>query len=392
MHTGDKTPSGKNRKGNVTVESFRGRLRLRFRFNGQRYSMSLGIPDTKNNLRVAEARAHQIEDDIRLQLAHGGEYFDPTLRKYKPESVLSVSDLDRQEKAMPSLPELWASYVNARRSGKSPATLRMYGWMSNHLNRCPYKYLTDTQAIFDWFTANVPTNSTKRILMHLAACCRWAKNSGLIEVANPFDGMAAEIKVKKAGTEEDEINPFTRDERDRIIDAFENSKYYKLYAGLVKILFFTGCRPSEAIALQWKHISHQTITFKQAVIYDGKRSVLKDGLKTQKFRKFPVNVQLAELIEISQPKNSNSEDLVFPSPKGKFIDWHNFSNRAWRNVLSTLPDIEYRNPYQTRHTFCSLCREANISSIQIAKWVGNSAQMIDRIYARPTDNIQVPSL
>ena len=122
--------------------------------------------------------------------------------------------------------------------------------------------------------------------MYLAAACRWAKKSGLIEMPNQFDGMATEIKVKKVGTSENEINPFTREERDRIIEAFENSKHYSHYADLVKILFFTVCRPSEAIVLQWKHISTQTITFNQAVIYDGKRSVLKAGLKLKNFENF----------------------------------------------------------------------------------------------------------
>ena len=81
---------------------------------------------------------------------------------------------------------------------------------------------------------------------------------------------------------------------------------------------------------------------------------------------------------------------MFPSKKGRFINWSNFNTRGWKKILASLPQIEYRNPYQTRHTFCSLCREADIASIQIAKWVGNSAEMIDRIYARPTDHIQVP--
>lgn len=172
MHSGEKTPTGKNPKGAVTAESFRGRLRLRFRFNGKRYSMSLGIPDTQINQRVAEARARQIEDDMRLQLAHGGNYFDPTLAKYKPESVLSVSDPDIEPKAVISLPELWQRYSEIRQSGKSPATVRMYGWVSNHLERCPYKLPTEAQAIFDWLNSNVPADSAKRVLMHLSACCK----------------------------------------------------------------------------------------------------------------------------------------------------------------------------------------------------------------------------
>ncbi|MGP1372522.1 MAG: Arm DNA-binding domain-containing protein [Almyronema sp.] len=117
MYSDDKTPSGKNPKGSVSIEVFRGRLRLRFRFNGQRYSMALGIPDTQTNRRVAEARARQIEDDMRLQLAHGGNYFDSSLEKYKPESVLSVSEPDIQPKTVPSLPELWQQYVDVRTPG-----------------------------------------------------------------------------------------------------------------------------------------------------------------------------------------------------------------------------------------------------------------------------------
>ena len=224
MHTDGKILVGKRSKGTVAVESFRGRLRLRFRFNGQRYSMALGIPDTQINRRVAEARARQIKDDMRLQLAHGGNYFDPTLEKYKPESVLSVTEPDIQPETMPSLPELWQRYIEARQSGKSPATIRMYGWVANHLERCPHKLPTEAQSIFDWLNANVSANSTKRVLMHLSACCKWAKKSDLLSVANPFEDMAAEVKVKKSGTEEDEVNPFTREERDRIIAAFKTNR------------------------------------------------------------------------------------------------------------------------------------------------------------------------
>lgn len=227
--------------------------------------------------------------------------------------------------------------------------------------------------------------------MHLSACCKWAKKSGFLD-SNPFEGSASEVKVKKRGTEEEEIKPFSREERDRIIEVFKNNRYYKHYAPLVEFLFFTGCRPSEAIALQWKHINQASITFRQAAIYNGQNIVLKNGLKTQQSRKLPINAQLTCLLEAIKPDDCDPESLVFPSRNGNFIDWHNFTNRAWKSILSSLPDIEYRNPYQTRHTFCSLCREADISSIQLAKWVGNSAQMIDRVYAKPVDHVPVLEL
>ena len=324
--------------------------------------------------------------------APSSSYLEISNGFYKPQSSLKVASPDITPKSTPRLSELWQRYVDARKSGKSPSTLRMYGWVAKHLDQCPHKNLADSQAIFDWFTSNVPADSAKRLMMHLSACCKWARKSEIVE-NNPFDGMAAEIKVQKSGTEEEEINPFTRQERDRIIAAFKQDRYYKFYAPIVEFLFFTGCRPSEAIALQWKHITSKEITFGQAVVTgEDHRPTLKAGLKTQKKRKFRVNAQLAAFLTAIKPNNVDPEALVFPSPQNRFIDWHNFTARAWARVLGQLSDIEYRNPYQTRHTFCSLCREADISSIQIAKWVGNSAQMIDRVYAKPTDHIQVPEL
>lgn len=377
----------RSQRGSVQIKNSRNWLQLVFTHGGKRHYISLGIRSNPLNRKIAKDKAFEIQKDIEY-----GE-FDPTYEKYKVGTALTtVEPVSKLPTSKTSLPALWERYVDARKTGKSPATIRMYGWVANHLERCPHKSPNDYQAIFDWLTANVPTNSTKRLLMHLSACCKWAKRSKLIK-DNPFEDMAAEVKLKKVSNEEIDTQPFSRVERDRIIEAFEVSQYYKYYAPLVKFLFLTGCRPSEALALPWKNIKKATILFDQAVVYNGKKPVLKEGLKTQKSRKFPINAQLEELIESIRPYNFKPDDLIFPSPKAQsFINWGNFTSRAWKMTIASLEGIEYRNPYQTRHTFCSLCREADISSVQIAKWVGNSPAIIDRVYAKPVDQIQVPEL
>lgn len=108
-------------------------------------------------------------------------------------------------------------------------------------------------AIRDWLVANKPANSAKRILTQINACCDWAVKSQLIE-SNPFVGMAADIRVPKGESEDTDINPFSLEERDRIIEGFRSDRHYKHYAPLIEFLFMTGCRPSEGVALQWKHI------------------------------------------------------------------------------------------------------------------------------------------
>jgi integrase len=67
-------------KGTVSVEEFQGRLRLRWRFESKRYTLSIGLPDSKVNRKVAQQKATAIE----LDMASGN--FDPTLKKYKPQS------------------------------------------------------------------------------------------------------------------------------------------------------------------------------------------------------------------------------------------------------------------------------------------------------------------
>jgi integrase len=43
-----------------------------------------------------------------------------------------------------------------------------------------------------------------------------------------------------------------------IIEAFERD--FPFYAPLVKFCFFTGCRPSEAIAVEWKDLRGKRLT------------------------------------------------------------------------------------------------------------------------------------
>lgn len=59
-----KTPTGKNTKGIPSLESFQGRLRIRFRINSQKKAFALGLADTSENRVKGEAIARQMHLDI----------------------------------------------------------------------------------------------------------------------------------------------------------------------------------------------------------------------------------------------------------------------------------------------------------------------------------------
>ena len=76
-------------KGSVNREVFQDRLRLAWSWEGKRFWVYLGLPDSIVNCKAACIKARTIE----LDMTSGN--FDPSLAKYKPQKQesISVSDL-----------------------------------------------------------------------------------------------------------------------------------------------------------------------------------------------------------------------------------------------------------------------------------------------------------
>jgi integrase len=377
----------KSSKGTVQIKISNDRLQLVFRIAGKRYYLSTGFTDSVANRKVAEMKARQIELDIM------SGNFDPTLAKYKPEALLVRVTPSITPIVATSLVDLWESYVEFKRSSLSPSTLAKD---IKRISRCldielPVKSVKDAIVIRDWLIVNKTPNTCKRILTQISACCDWAVKSQLIE-KNPFEDMAGDIKIPKGEKEETDINAFSLEERDRIITAFKENRYYKYYAPLIEFLFITGCRPSEAVALQWKHIASDftMIRFEQAVVVSQSGLTCKPGLKTQKKRIFPINNRLAGLLKSIQPVDVFGEAKVFPSPEGKWIDMHNLSGRAWKVVIESLDGVEYRKLYQTRHTFITMALKNGVDVKDVATMVGNSPEIIYRHYAGQSRELFLP--
>lgn len=395
-------PQRKASKGSVQIKASNGRLQLVFSYGSKRHYLSLGLSNSKINRRAAEAKAMLIESDIRL------DRFDPTLTKYKPQSALSTVTPNTTPIATPKpdLAELWEKYTAFKKPQVSQSTYATdYRKYRNHIANLPSRKLEDAIIIRDSLVANLSPNAARKTLTNINACCNWALKSGLID-ANPFPGMASEVKLPK---HDDDIRSFTCQERDAIIRAFEEGKLYSYYAPLVKFLFYTGARPSEALALQWKHIGSdwRFITFEQSLTFSQKGLALKRGLKTQASRKFPINNQLRGILEPLKTSDSKPDDLIFKGKKGAYIDFGDFHNHAWKGyknrhgnqidgIVTQLVQqgtvSEYLKSYAIRHTFITLALEHGLDAKDVARLVGNSAEVIYRHYAGNRRELFVPEL
>lgn len=383
----------------IKLEDNNGGIRLRFQVAGKRFVFS-PIRGARFANDWDRKRAEAIANTIQADISTG--HFDPTLEKYKLQSGVEIqkglakvakelAEAEAQRRPLPDLRDLWGQYRAFKAKTLAPSTIAIDfdRRVGNTLPQLPTTDLRGVVEIRDWLLENKTPEQTKKIITQLSACCDWAQESGLIP-ANPFSGMAKRVRVTKKD-DDDDINPFTAEERDRVCEAFSRTRYYRHYFNLVRFLFFTGCRPNEALALTWEDDKGSKLIFNKGFV----AGVTKKGLKTQRQRKLTVNAQVREILDSQRDylrKAGYHSPLIFPSAEGMEIDWGNFTNRAWRRILESLEGIEYRNPYQCRHTFITLAIKAGVSYPDLAKHCGNSPEMILKKYQGVSRGFVMPSL
>lgn len=381
----------KAKTGSVQIRCSNNRLQIVFSFGGKRYFVSTGLGDTPFNRKQAQDKALEVERDIAF-----GEFDPDNLEKYKVQSALTTPEkvVNITEPKL-TLTDLWSQYLNYKAPQASPKTLNgTYEPVTAHLGRCSTDGLEDALKFRLELLQATTQSQARRTLMQLSAACKWAMKHSLIE-ANPFDGMYKELE---ATTPPPPI-AFTVEERDRIITAFEEHRgkgiNYQHYAPFVKFLFWSGCRPCEAIGLRWESVNKtcDRIHFHESIVEVSGKLVRREETKTGVQRWFSCTPKLQKLLYSIRPENPQPDALVFPSSKGGIIRPSNFKDRAWNKILTTL-NLQVKGgikmtPYNCRDTFITLQAVHGNSSTTIARWVGNSSKVIEEKYL---DKLQLESL
>jgi integrase len=363
----------------VKVKVSNERLQLVYSYQGKRHYLSLGLSANAVNQRIAELKAAEIEQDFLFDRFKGKAYYAPGLQQPLPVNQESIS-----------LADLWAAYINHKRTYVRESTIVGHRAYTNLVNRCPFD-VDDGVKIQKWLASATTPQVAKTTLDNLKRMAFWAVKEGLITNNSFADLQHQKIKIQR---NYQSINPFTAPERDQIIDVFKTYRNYDYYAPLVEFMFFLGCRPCEAIALRWSDISKdlRVLTFVQSGTRGlNSKTVIAEGLKTQPKRRINLNDRLSELLQRQQSKQLDSI-YVFPSVNMQPINWAYFSCRPWVICLKQLPEIDYRKPYEMRHTFITLALRAGMPVADIAAIVGNSAEIIYKHYAGVSRDLIVPDL
>jgi len=145
--------------------------------------------------------------------------------------------------------------------------------------------------------------------------------------------------------------------------------------------FWTGARPSEAVALRW---SQMDVTYRRIRIR-GSRVLGRDGSpKTGKSKRdVVIHGNLLDVLREHGSMRRAKDDFVFTTPGGAPINQVNFYAREWVPMLQRL-GVRLRPFYNARHTYITYLLSLGVSPLFVVRQTGTSLEMIEAHYGGMT--------
>jgi len=172
-------------------------------------------------------------------------------------------------------------------------------------------------------------------------------------------------------------DPFEEQERDAIIAYFRQKLSF--YYPFVYTLFFTGMRPSEALALYWGDVDLKRgeISITKS-LYLGEES----GTKTEgSERVIKVHPNVVDVLKAIKPLHVTEKSFVFLNQDGEPINFHTWRAKIWYRGLRA-KELRVRRPYTMRHTFISVGLTNGVNIKWLGDYCGTSVAMIEKHYGK----------
>ena len=191
-----------------------------------------------------------------------------------------------------------------------------------------------------------------------------AAEDELIET-NPLAGK--KVRRKSSGRD-DEIDPFTSEERGAIQDAASGQEH-----NLILFALWTGMRISELCALNWDDVDwHKgTVRVDKALTQPAKQS---EAPKTQAgIRQVKLLFPAVNALQDQKTYTYLKGQEIFQNPRtgerwtGDMV----IRQRMWKRILKKAK-VRYRYPYQMRHTYASMMLMVGESPQWVASQMGHT--------------------
>lgn len=377
----------KSTKGEISIENFRGKIRLRWRYKTSRPSLTLPYPYTEDHL----LQARIIAAEVKLDILKG--CYDPTLEKYRvpdaepensplqqvstptpiTEQVVKIGDLTTLGDLV-SLFEYWGANIRSidveNTSYYFNAKRLLVEWSMLPIDDIPAKLHSQKFA---------PTTFNDRLTCLKLFFAWLAKKKKIAN--NPLEEVVRRKKRRKLN---DSRRPLSEDEIIQFLTAIKEDTYcpsasrfkHSYYYPFFYFIFLTGVRNAEAIGLRVKHINLRlnnieiSETFARTRKGTNHAARVRKGTKTENVRYLPLDGPLKELVE-DQIIGKKPDDFVFPSQTGLSIDDHRLQTRIYKPVMVAL-GFGNRDLYAARHSFGTRSIEQGISPTSTAYAMGHA--------------------
>lgn len=164
-----------------------------------------------------------------------------------------------------------------------------------------------------------------------------------------------------------EVRPFSLDEIDTILKNTDDPTF----RNLLGVMFFTGVRVGEAIGLKWEDIDFQNYEISI------NRTITHGFIQTPKTKSSLRVIDMlsqAEKFLLDQQRRTGLGEFVFTKNHRHFRG-SPILKPYWERVLNK-SNIEYRNIYQTRHTFASNMLSNGEDIMWVSKMLGHKSANI----------------
>jgi len=222
----------------------------------------------------------------------------------------------------------------------------------------------------DW-RATISAGSRHDVFRAFRQALAWAAARSLAS----RDASAGIANPKRKRHERKPIVPFESwEEIEYIADELDPR-----YRAVPILAVGTGLRPEEWIALERADVDREAGAVNVRRRFSG--GELKQGGKTAgSVRTVPLRRRVLAALDAMPPRIDTR--LLFPAPRGGYIDLEKFRHREWAPALRAA-GLAPRGPYTMRHTFATWAIEdGKIPLAQLATIMGTSIRELEDTYHR----------
>lgn len=346
-------------------------IRIRFEWRGKQRRETLYIDDEPMPPTPANAKyAKRLVAEIRQKIGNGTfEY-----AAYFPKSPHA----DEPEEGVPMLHDIMDKFLetyDGKASTKGQYETRLRSFWKKALKNRPIAEVSYSDILTALNSGTWKSGKSRNNELSLI--------NGVFEFAR-LDKLIKEnpcSEVKRAGYQKPAPDPFDLGEVRAILEHLREHRPEQVL-NFVQVMFFTGLRTSEGIALRWSDIDFR----KREVLIDGANvyDEESDTTKTYEPRVVKLNGMAFEALQRQKAHTFLAGEHVFHDPKTgepwsyvKITDVRSF----WKATLTKL-GIRYRRPYNMRHTYATLGLMSGVKPGFMASQMGHSLRMFFTVYAK----------